>query len=332
MKKHILLLATGGTIASQESGEGLTPSVSSDELLRQISQVYDLCDVDTLQLMNLDSTNIEPEHWCTIANCIRDHYDAYDGFVITHGTDTMAYTAAALSYLIQNSPKPIVLTGGQKSILMQDTDARSNLYDSFLYAADDDSCGVHIVFNGEVILGTRARKERTKSYNAFSSVDYPDTAVIRDHKLIRYFHEKQDLPEPVTSDSLNTKVLLLTLIPGLDPEPLADLMNSYDGLILQTFGSGGLPGSDTGRFAQVMKRWLDEGKTVVIMTQVPYEGSDLTVYQVGRQVLSHYPVIEASNMTTEAVVTKLMWALGRSNDPETVRDLFCTPINHDRIV
>ena len=332
MKKRILLLATGGTIASQESGQGLTPSVSSEELLLHIPQVRDLCDIDTLQLMNLDSTNIEPEHWLAISRSIRRHYASYDGFVITHGTDTMAYTAAALSYLIQDSPKPIVLTGGQKSILLQDTDARRNLYDSFLYAADEASCGVHIVFNGEVILGTRARKERTKSYNAFSSVDYPDTAVIRDHKLIRYLQESADREEPIWSDVLDPRVLLLTLIPGMQADPLLDLMKEYHGLILQTFGSGGLPGSDTGSFARVLGEILKAGKTVVLMTQVPYEGSDLKVYQVGQKVIAHYPVIEASNMTTEAVVTKLMWSLGRAAGPEEVRELFCQPIHHDRIV
>ncbi len=331
MKKHILLLATGGTIASQESGQGLTPSMDSEALLACIPQVRDLCDITALQLMNLDSTNITPEHWLTIARCLREHYDAYDGFVITHGTDTMAYTAAALSYLIQDSPKPIVLTGGQKSIALQDTDARRNLYDSFLYAADDSSCGVHIVFNGEVILGTRARKERTKSYNAFSSVDYPNTAIIRDRKLIRYFDERPGRKEPVWYDRLNTRVLLLTLIPGLDPEPLEGLTGNYDGLILQTFGSGGLPGSDSGRFAEILRMWISSGKSVVMMTQVPYEGSDLMVYQVGQKILKNYPVIEASNMTLEAVVTKLMWALGQTGDPKEVRDLFCRPVHHDRI-
>ena len=128
--RRILLIATGGTIASKESGHGLAPAISSTELLGCVPQAADLCQVETLQLMNLDSTNVGPEHWLKISRCIQDHYDQYDGFVITHGTDTMAYTAAALSYLIQRSPKPIVLTGAQKSISLTDTDARKNLLDT----------------------------------------------------------------------------------------------------------------------------------------------------------------------------------------------------------
>ena len=108
-----------------------------------------------------------------MAEAIENQYERYDGFVIAHGTDTMAYTAAALSYLIQNNRRPIVITGAQKPINMDVTDAKTNLLDSFIYAADDDSQGVNIVFDGKVIVGTRAKKERAKSYNAFSSINFP---------------------------------------------------------------------------------------------------------------------------------------------------------------
>ena len=178
--KHILMLATGGTIASKETGQGLAPAITSREILGYVPAIGELCRVETIQLMNLDSSNLGPSHWLRVARAIEEHYDRYDGFVVTHGTDTMAYTAAALSYLIQFSPKPIVLTGSQKSICLENTDARMNLYNAFLYAASEGSRGVSLVFDGKVILGTRARKERTKSFNAFSSVDYPEIGVIRD--------------------------------------------------------------------------------------------------------------------------------------------------------
>ena len=109
--KHILMLATGGTIASRDTGEGLAPAITSREILGYVPSIGDLCRVDTVQLMNLDSSNLGPRHWLQMARAIEERYDQYDGFVVTHGTDTMAYTAAALSYLIQFSPKPIVLTG-----------------------------------------------------------------------------------------------------------------------------------------------------------------------------------------------------------------------------
>ena len=130
--KHILMLATGGTIASKNTGQGLAPAITSQEILNYVPSIGELCQVETLQLMNLDSTNIGPKHWLQIAQAIEDRFDQYDGFVVTHGTDTMAYTAAALSYLIQFSPKPIVLTGSQKSICLDNTDARMNLYNAFL--------------------------------------------------------------------------------------------------------------------------------------------------------------------------------------------------------
>ena len=331
--KHILMLATGGTIASMESGHGLSPAITSEEILSHIPAVWELCCVEAVQLMNLDSTNIGPGHWLEIAKAIQERYDRYDGFVITHGTDTMAYTAAGLSYLIQDSPKPIVITGSQKSISLNDTDARRNLYDSFRYAVDRDSHDVSLVFDGRVILGTRARKERSKSFNAFSSVDYPERAVIRDGRLIRYLAPKiySYGAEPVFYDKLEEKVLLLTLIPGMGAEALGLLMDRYQAVILQSFGVGGLPGGESGPLAQAMEAWLSAGKTIVMMTQVPYEGSDMSVYQVGQQVKERFQLMEAYNMTLEAATAKLMWVLGQTSEPQRVRELFYRPVQFDVI-
>ena len=331
--KRILLLATGGTIASKESGEGLSPAITSEEILGYVPALRELCQIDAIQLMNLDSTNVGPSHWLEMTAAIRRYYREYDGFVLTHGTDTMAYTAAALSYLIQDSPKPVVITGSQKSICLDDTDARRNLYNSVLYAVDRDSHDVSLVFDGRVILGTRARKERSKSYNAFSSVDYPERAVIRDKKLIRYLAPRPYAygAEPVFYDKLEDKVLLLTLLPGMDAQALRLLKDSYQAVILQSFGVGGLPGGGHGPLAQAIEEWLDEGKTIVMMTQVPYEGSDMSVYQVGQQVKEKFQLIEAYNMTLEAAAAKLMWVLGQTDQPDRVRELFYRPVENDVI-
>lgn len=329
--KDILMLATGGTIASKDGGSGLRPSITSEEILGYVPETARLCRIDAVQLMNLDSTNVGPAHWLQIVRAIRENYDRYDGFVITHGTDTMAYTAAALSYLIQQSPKPIVITGSQKSICMADTDARRNLYQSFLYACDPNARGVSLVFDGKVILGTRARKERTKSWNAFSSVDYPEIAVIRDDRIIRYLNLETPGVEPTFYDTLDDRVLLLTLIPGMGAQALERLSDSYQALILQSFGVGGLPGGDQGELAQALKAWLDAGKTVVMMTQVSYEGSDMTVYQVGHDLKERFGLMEGYNMTMEAAVTKLMWAMGQSRQPEEIRRLFYRPVQFDII-
>lgn len=329
--KKILMLATGGTIASKDSGQGLTPAITSQEILNYVPAIGQLCQVEAIQLMNLDSTNITPRHWLEMARAVEEHYDQYDGFVLTHGTDTMAYTAAALSYLIQGSEKPIVITGSQKSICLENTDARMNLYNSFLYAAADGSHGVSLVFDGKVILGTRARKERTKSYNAFSSVDYPELAVIRDGKLIRYLAELEYRPRPVFSHQLEERVLLLTLIPGMGADALEALRGRYEAVILQSFGVGGLPGGASGPLAHAIESWLEEGKTIVMMTQVPYEGSDMEVYQVGYQVKEKYQLMEAYNMTLEAATAKLMWVLGQTRESGQVRKLFQQPVQFDLI-
>ena len=146
------------TIASRQTKDGLAPGLTPEDILSYIPAVKNVCEVQTKQVCNLDSTNVTPEHWKMMVKAVEDNYAYYDGFVICHGTDTLAYTAAALSYMIQNSAKPIVVTGAQKPINMDVTDAKTNLLDSFIYAADDDSQGVNLVFDGKVIVGTRAKK------------------------------------------------------------------------------------------------------------------------------------------------------------------------------
>ena len=194
------MIGTGGTIASEMTPDGLTPELNTEQLLEFIPDIGKFCRVDCLQLYNLDSTNIRPADWLGVADILRKSYDAYDGFVISHGTDTMAYTAAALSYLVQGSAKPIVLTGAQKPIWFDGTDSKRNLTDAFLYACR--GCGgVQIVFNGKVILGTRARKTFSKSFQAFSSVNYPDLAVLQDERLLQYIRT-ESLPRPVFYDKL----------------------------------------------------------------------------------------------------------------------------------
>ena len=147
--KKLLLLTTGGTIASVETENGLAPAATPQELLSYIPQADTFCEVDVRQLFNIDSTNIQPEHWTRIALEIETSFTDYDGFVITHGTDTMAYTAAALSYLVQNAPKPIVLTGSQKPMSAPVTDAKKNLLDSLRFAVQNDVHGVYVVFDGK---------------------------------------------------------------------------------------------------------------------------------------------------------------------------------------
>lgn len=321
--KKILLIATGGTIASRKTTSGLAPGLTAGELLAQVPDVESFCRVETTEPMSLDSTNISPGDWLTLAGVIEENYDRFDGFVICHGTDTLAYTAAALSYLIQNTRKPIVLTGAQRPIDLEDTDARQNLFDSFLYACSGDS-GVCIVFGGRVIAGTRAKKTRTKSYNAFSSINFPDIAEIRDRRVARFI-PWQESGGPAFTHELDTGVALIKLIPGLSPEIFASIGSLCHGLIIESYGVGGIPDA----YLDGLDGILQAGRTVVLATQVPQEGSDLSVYQVGHRLKERAGLLEPYDMTLESAVTKLMWALGRTQDPGEVRRLFYTPVNHD---
>lgn len=327
--KHILLIATGGTIASRPTENGLAPQLLADDILRCVPALGSLCRIDAVQPMNIDSTNMSPDCWLALADCLRAHYDQYDGFVIAHGTDTMAYTACALSYLVQQSGKPIVLTGAQKSIYMQDTDARRNLYDAFVAAQDDNLAGVYIVFDGRVILGTRARKTRTKSMNAFSSIDYPDVALIRDGRILHYIRQPRPQTPPAFYNRLDASVFVLRLIPGMNPEVLRLLASRFDALVIESFGVGGLPCYEQADFLSAAAAWSSAGKPIVITTQVPHEGSDLAVYQVGARAAAQPGILQAYTMTVEAVVTKLMWILPQTRDLTEIKRLFYAPIACD---
>ena len=326
--KHILMICTGGTIASRSTESGLTPLIDSQELLRYVPRVGAFCRVTALQLFNLDSTNITPAHWLKIAAAIRERYAEYDGFVVCHGTDTMAYTAAALSYLIRNSSKPIVVTGAQKPIDLDVTDAKTNLTDSFLYACCEEAGGVQIVFDGKVIAGTRAKKTRTKSYNAFSSINFPALASIQEGRIYTYIPRRKG-EEVLFSDRLDERVALCKLTPGAHADALDYLLSKSSAVLLESFGSRGVPDDPALGYYDVIERHTARGKVIVMTTQVQSEGSDMTIYRVGKRIKNAYGILESFDMTPEAALTKLMWILGRTHDREEIRRLFYTTVNYD---
>lgn len=328
--KKILLIATGGTIASKYTEDGLSPQISSEELLTYVPDAKDFCEIDTVQLFNLDSTNVCCEQWLGLAALIEKKYEYYDGFVICHGTDTMAYTAAALSYLIQNNWKPVVITGAQKPIDLAVTDARTNLLDSLRFASHDKAHGVNIVFGGNVIAGTRAKKERSKSYNAFSSINYPQIATIQENRIVFYIDDKYQITRPLTFyRNMNPRVFLYKLVPGSGGEVLDLLFDSYDAVIIESFGVGGLPDYGNGSFYRAIQRYIQSGKLIIMATQVTHEGSDMSIYQVGKYMKNKFSLPESYDMTLEAAVAKTMWALGQTGDAAEFRKLFYKTINHD---
>lgn len=327
--KNILMISTGGTIASVNKGKGLAPGLNSRELVEYLSLDRNKVIIDTLDLMSIDSTDIQVEDWLKISNAIKNNYSDYDGFVITHGTDTLAYTACAISYLIQNSKKPIVLTGAQKSIFSDITDAKLNLTDSITYVCDDRSRDVNIVFNGKVIAGTRGRKEKTKSYDAFTSLNYPVLATVHDDKIIRYLHHEYGKDEVKFYDKLDDSIFLLKLIPTIEPELLSYIFKKYKTVIVESYGVGGIPSYLVDAFKVELEE--DRKLNIVITTQVPMEGSDISVYEVGRR-LDDLNIMESFDMTLESTVVKLMWAMAESKgDFDKLKKLFYTQINYDTL-
>lgn len=343
--KRILLFTTGGTIASKEGSNGLEPDMDAEELLSYMGDLTSRYEIICRELLNLDSSNIQAEEWKKIAKNIFDNLELYDGIVVTHGTDTMAYTASMLSFMLQSLPIPIVLTGSQMPIDNMLTDARNNLYAAFA-AIDAGIRGVSVAFNRRIMLGCRAVKVRTLGFEAFESVNAPYLAEIFANGMRRYHEPELPVPAHITHntgrngtdsicpgvqhkavlrDTVCTDVFLLKLIPGTKPSIFDALLNlGYKGIVLEAFGAGGLHFFRR-NLLEKLEQLTNAGISVVACSQCLYEPSDFSMYEVGRRLLE-CGVIPGRDMTTEAAVTKLMWALGQTENPNEVRKIFDTNI------
>ena len=326
--KKLLMLSTGGTIASTLTEDGLAPGIKPEDMLKFLNDVENMCEIETHELLNIDSTNIQPEHWIEITKFIKSVYDDFDAFIITHGTDTMAYTAAALSYMIQNPDKPIIITGSQKPINVDTTDARKNLKDAIAYALCDDVSGIYVVFNGKAIVGTRARKTKTKSFDAFESINYPIAAFIDGKRIAKYVRHDKNGPVEFY-ENIYPNIFLLKLAPGMQPDVLDYIGEKYEGIVIESYGVGGLPFEVRRNFQEKMESLTSKGRIVVIASQVMSEGSDMSIYEVGFKTLKNYNVLESLDMTIESAVVKLMWIMGQTKEFNEVKELFYKNINED---
>ncbi len=318
-RKHILLLTTGGTIASLPGGEGLEPH-RSDVMERQLNQLRSYFDITVKDLMCLDSSNIRPAEWQQIAQAVFEQRLNYDGIVISHGTDTMAYTASAMTWMLPGLDRPVVLTGSQLPLADVLSDGPDNLRTAFAMAAAGYP-GVYLAFDRKVMLGCRAVKVRANGFSAFESVNAKYAGQVSSLGLVI---DKKALPPqmgfPQLMPDISSSVFLLKLTPGLDPK-IFDMLGDmgYKGIVIEAFGLGGVNVLNEG--LDGIRKALSRGISIVVTTQCLYDSSDLGVYQVGKRLLD-LGVIQGRDMTSEAAMTKLMWALGQGMGQKQIEELF----------
>ena len=311
--KRILMLGTGGTIACVPSADGLVPALDGPAMIRLVPELEEVCAIETKQILNLDSSNLSPEHWQIIAKAIAANYENYDGFVITHGTDTMAYTAAALSQMLHNCQKPVVLTGAQLPIQAEGSDAPNNIYHAFL-AATSPLKGVALVFGDLVIHGAHAKKLYTQNFNGFASINREPLATISYNHL---FWQKGALQgggygegEFSINTQLETKIAVVKIIPGATPDILDYYVKKgYKGLIIEGFGAGGVPNGDN-NWLPKLEQVLKQGLQVVCTTQCLYDGVHLDTYPMG--ILAERLGARSAGLDTiETALIKLMQELAQ---------------------
>lgn len=318
--KKICLLATGGTIACVPTDKGYVPGLSGDELLHYVPELADLADIEVRQIMNIDSSEMQVQDWITIARACSRAAIGVDGVVVTHGTDTMCYTAAALSFMLSDLKIPIILTGAQIPLSAEESDAPANLIDAFIVAADG-SPGVKIVFNHKIIHGSRAFKMYSENWDAYVSRNYPYLGYIEDGVLREEHKAKILTGRPPLFTGLDENVCLLKLSPATSPALLECIaQDDYHGLVIEGFGAGGISNLNRGMAAGLKRFYEDLKIPVVMISQCPYDGVNLDVYGIGEQAAS-VGVISGNDMTTEAAMVKLMWALGQTKDLSEIKEL-----------
>jgi L-asparaginase len=308
--RKVLIISTGGTFNCVETEKGLSPRFNEAELREKLRPVSAECELTFENLFSIDSANILPKHWKIISDCINKNYKSQDGIIVVHGTDTLAYTSSMLSHMLKGIPIPIIITGSQLSINNPVADALENMRLA-IYMAKNKYPGVYVAFNRKIMLGKYVSKTHSKSFNAFESINHPNIGQIDayglqiDEKLVPkvdpFFRVKSNLCD---------KVFLLKLTPGLKPDIIDYLIEKgYKGIIIESYGLGGLPNEEGNDFASKCRVAIEKGIKIVILSQCTYDGVDLNVYETGLK-LKDSGIITMPLSTKEYAYTKLMWEFG----------------------
>lgn len=317
---NILVITTGGTITSVLKDKTLKPN-SSNIIKEALNNIDSSNNYTILDLFILDSTNMQPEEWQQLALKIYINLNSYDGIIVTHGTDTMAYTTSIISYIIQNPPIPVVFTGSQLPIYDKLTDAYSNLRYALAMSLSKIG-GIFLAFNRKIILGCRAVKVRTSSFHAFESINLENVCSI-DARGLRILKLPETNGKFYYSNKIETNVFLLKLTPNMDPKIIDCLLNfGIKGLVIEAYGAGGISFMRR-NFLMYLDKLIKKNIPVCVCSQCLYEESNFNIYEVGKKALD-IGVIEAFDMTSEACITKLMWVLGQTNDINEIKKYFKT--------
>lgn len=284
----------------------------TDIIYRKIPELSEIARIETICPFFEDSSDVSPREWKLLIKCIAEHYAEYDGFVILHGTDTMAYTASALSFGLQNLGKPIIMTGSQVPMANLRSDARRNLVNA-IEMATLPLPEVGICFNDFVYRGNRSTKMSIGDFDAFASPNYPPLAEIGlDIKLNTQKIRPAAFGDLRYSTTSSTGVFLLKIYPGLQPEFLHALdLGSIRVLIVESFGSGNFPLSGDNSLLPFFEKCVKQRTVLVFTSQAPYDAVDLSKYESGRAA-ADLGAVSAGDMTTEATLTKIMYLLGNN--------------------
>ena len=325
--KKILILHTGGTfgMVKIKPSEILAPNQMQERITAHVPELERVAKIDFQALFNLDSANVQPRHWQELATTIHENMDHYDGFVVIHGTDALAYSAAALSFMLQNLPRPVILTGSQRPLAEIRTDARSNLINA-VELATYPIPEVCIFFGTRLFRGNRAVKTSTIDYGAFESPNYPPLAEVG--LDVRLANDLLLTPGDALQlrTAISDRVVMLSFFPGLPPDNLRCLFETpVQAIVIRGLGLGNLAVQEKS-FVPLIEELTNAGKLVVITSQSYHGRVDLSRYE-NTQLIEAAGALDAGDMTTEATIVKLMHLLGQyPEDIPEVRRQFPLPI------